>query len=90
MALFSLKRYQEALLEFSLSAVLGENNQKLKSQINEVLQRLLTIYCNETEDLDLEGWNPISHSYLRSYLNTFINRSNVFDKSSNSLKVVCR
>ncbi|CAH1721814.1 unnamed protein product [Aphis gossypii] len=87
MALFSLKRYQEALLEFSLSAVLGENNQKLKSQINEVLQRLLTIYCNETEDLDLEGWNPISHSYLRSYLNTFINRSNVFDKSSNSLKV---
>lgn len=87
MALFSLKRYQEALLEFSLSAVLGENNQKLKSQINEVLQKLLTIYCNETEDLDLESWNPISHSYLRSYLNTFINRSNVFDKSSNSLKV---
>ncbi|XP_060848638.1 LON peptidase N-terminal domain and RING finger protein 2 [Rhopalosiphum padi] len=86
MVLFSLKRYQEALLEFSLSAVLGENHQKLKSQINEVLQRLLTLYSNKTDDLDLEGWNPISHSYLRSYLNTFINRSNVFDKSSNSLK----
>eukprot|EP00102_Acyrthosiphon_pisum_P022298 XP_016659508.1 PREDICTED: LON peptidase N-terminal domain and RING finger protein 2 isoform X2 [Acyrthosiphon pisum] len=87
MALFSLERYQEALLEFSLSAVLGENQQKLQSQINEVLQRLLTIYSNETEDLDLDGWNPISHSYFRSYLNTFINRSNVFDNSSNSLKV---
>ncbi|KAL4113552.1 hypothetical protein QTP88_017161 [Uroleucon formosanum] len=87
MALFSLERYQEALLEFSLSAVLGENQQKLQSQINEVLQRLLIIYSNETEDLDLKGWNPISHSYLRSYLNTFINRSNVFDNSSNSLKV---
>ncbi|XP_015366470.1 PREDICTED: LON peptidase N-terminal domain and RING finger protein 2 isoform X2 [Diuraphis noxia] len=84
MALFSLRRYQEALLEFSLSAVLGENLQKLQPQINEVLQRLLTMYSNE--DQDLKSWNPITHSYLRSYLNTFINRSNVFDNSSNSLK----
>ncbi|KAL5239977.1 hypothetical protein ACI65C_007387 [Semiaphis heraclei] len=84
MALFSLRRYQEALLEFSLSAVLGENQQKIQPQINEVLQRLLTMYSNE--DQDLESWNPITHSYLRSYLNTFINRSNVFENSSNSLK----
>lgn len=84
MALSSLGKYQEALLEFSLSAVLGENQQKLKSKISEVLQRLLILYSKETEALDLERWDPISHGYLRSYLNTFINGSNMFENSNNS------
>lgn len=88
MVLFSLGKYHEALLAFSLSAVLGENLQKLKSQINEVLQRLLIMYSKETEALDLKSWNPISHEYLRSYLNTFINGSNKFENNTNVLMKV--
>lgn len=88
MALFSLEKYQEALLEFSLSAVLGENMLKLKSQINEVLQRLLIMYSKETEAPELESRNPISHSYLRSYLNTFISGSTQSESYTNaSVKV---
>jgi len=87
MTLLSLGKYQEALLELSLSAVLGENVQKVKSQINEVLQRLLVMYSKGAEASGLGAWNPISHGdtkipkmrYLRSYLNTFIGRPDGFE-----------
>lgn len=90
LVLFSLGQYHEALLEYSLSAVLGENIQKLKSPINEVLQRLLIIYSKETEVLELENWNSDSHGYsFRSYLNPFIDGSNQFENNTSSLIMVC-
>lgn len=90
MVLFSLGQYHEALLEYSLSAVLGENIHKLKSHINEVLQRLLIIYSKETDDLELENWNSISHNYsFSSYLNPFIDGSNQFENNTSALILVC-
>lgn len=88
MALFSLGKYHEALLEFSLSAVLGENLHKLKSKINEVLQKLLIIYNKENEASGLESWSPIYPRYLKSYLNTFISGSNKFEDNTVVLKKV--
>lgn len=80
MTLLSLGKYQEALLELSLSAVLGENVQKVKFQINEVLQRLLVTYSKGVEASGLGAWNSISHGlYLRSYLNTFIGGPDNFE-----------
>lgn len=91
MILSSLGKYHEALLEFSLSAVLGGNLQKLKSHISEILQRLLIMYSKETEAPDLDSWNPIPNDYLRSYLNTFINGSNEFENNNcNALIKVIR
>lgn len=78
MVLFSLGRYHDALLEFSMSAVYGENLQKLKSQVSEVLKHLLIMYSKETEASDLDSWDPLSHGYLRSYFNTFIGGANKF------------
>lgn len=88
MTLLSLGKYHEALLEYSLSAALGENLQKLKSQVNEVLQRLLIMYSKETEAPDLDSWNPISSDYLTSYLNTFINGSTEFENDTNAIITV--
>ncbi|VVC33425.1 Zinc finger, RING-type,Lon, substrate-binding domain,RING-type zinc-finger, LisH dimerisation motif,Zinc [Cinara cedri] len=85
MTLLSLGKYHEALLEFSLSAVLGENLQKLKSQINEALQRLLIVYSKDTEVLDLDNWNPIAHDYLQSCLNTIINGTYAFENTTDTL-----
>lgn len=85
MALLSLGKYHEALLEYSLSAVLGENLQKLKSQVSEVLQRLLIMYSKETEAPDLDSWNLISRDYLTSYLNTLINGSGEYENNTNAL-----
>ncbi|XP_050422193.1 LON peptidase N-terminal domain and RING finger protein 3 [Adelges cooleyi] len=84
-ALYLLGRYQEALFEFSLSTMFGENFQKLKPHISEVLQRLLVMYSKEMETPELENWDFITHGYL-AYLNTAIGGPGKFEKPVNSFE----
>lgn len=81
MALMSLGRYREALLEFSVSAVLDEDSCKFEPRVSEALQRLLIAY-GESEPVVAPQTKPLPHSDawgsssmsrgLRSYLTTFI------------------
>ncbi|XP_050539755.1 LON peptidase N-terminal domain and RING finger protein 2-like [Daktulosphaira vitifoliae] len=80
--LHSTENYQEALFEFSLSIILGENVQKVIPHIVEVLQRLLLIYSKETDVSNLENWNLITHF---TYLNTFMVESDQFKSLPNVL-----